>query len=77
MKAATISFLCLAATGALAVPTKRTGQPVTITGLKATYSDQQGSVQFSIWDPNYSDSTSVSLNWYVSQLPRFSVDKSG
>ncbi|CAI7587854.1 unnamed protein product [Penicillium manginii] len=63
MKAAIISSLYLAATGALAVPTKRAGQAVTITGLKATYSDQQGSVQFSLWDPNYSDSTSASLNW--------------
>lgn len=76
MKAATIFSLCLAATGALAVPTKRAGQAVTITGLKATYSDQQGSVQFSLWDPNYSDSTSASLTWSISQLPHFSVDKS-
>lgn len=67
MKTAVISSLFLAGV-ALAVPSKRAGEPVTFTSLDATLSDYTGSVQVSFTDPNYDVSTFASLTWYESQL---------
>ncbi|RHZ66776.1 uncharacterized protein CDV56_109359 [Aspergillus thermomutatus] len=64
MKATTICSLLLAAGSAIAAPAKRTEQAITISGLTASQTDQQGYITFSLKDPNYDDSTGANVIWH-------------
>ncbi|RHZ70190.1 hypothetical protein CDV55_106679 [Aspergillus turcosus] len=63
MKATTICSLLLAAGSAIAAPAKRTEQAITISGLTASQTDQQGYITFTLKDPNYDDSTGANVIW--------------
>lgn len=69
MKATTICSLLFAASTALAVPTKRAGEDVTISGLYASQTAETGFVTFILVDPNYNDTTGANIAWYSSLSP--------
>ncbi|KAF7157640.1 hypothetical protein CNMCM5623_002014 [Aspergillus felis] len=63
MKATTICSLLLAVGSAIAAPAKRTEQALTISGLTASQTSQQGYITFTLKDPNYDDSTGANVIW--------------
>jgi hypothetical protein len=72
MKATTICSL-LAVGSAIAAPAKRTEQAITISGLTASQTDQQGYITFTLKDPNYDDSTGANVIWYIHLPSSFNV----
>ncbi|KAJ5584777.1 uncharacterized protein N7459_004577 [Penicillium hispanicum] len=69
MKTAAVFSVLLAATTSLAAPAKRADQPVTISGLWASLGKEHGSVQLSLEDPNFNDSTSATIDWNRPGVP--------
>ncbi|GIK05480.1 hypothetical protein Aspvir_009592 [Aspergillus viridinutans] len=63
MKATAICSLLLAVGSAIAAPAKRTEQAITISGLSAFQTNQQGYITFTLKDPNYDDSTGANVIW--------------
>ncbi|PYI07417.1 hypothetical protein BO78DRAFT_341534 [Aspergillus sclerotiicarbonarius CBS 121057] len=63
MKATTICSLLMAASTVLAVPAKRDREPVTISGLWASETNETAAVQFILVDPNYNDTTGADVSW--------------
>ena len=55
----------LAAGTALAMPATRAEKAITISGLFASQTDQNGYVTFNLNDPNYNDVTGANVIWYV------------
>ncbi|EAW16769.1 uncharacterized protein NFIA_001160 [Aspergillus fischeri NRRL 181] len=64
MKVSTICSLLLAAGSTIAAPAKRTEQAISISGLSASQTDQQGYIAFTLKDPNYDDSTGANVIWH-------------
>jgi hypothetical protein len=65
MKATTICSLLLAVGSAIAAQARRTEQAITISGLTASQTNQQGLITFTLKDPNYDDSTGANVIWYI------------
>jgi hypothetical protein len=66
MKTTTIYSILLVTGTALAVPTTRGGKVVTISGLSASQTTQNGFITFKLNDPNYHDETVANVIWYAS-----------
>lgn len=66
MKTTTIYSILLVTGTALAVPARRGYEVVTISGLRASQTDQMGYVTFKLNDPNYHDETVGNVIWYAS-----------
>ncbi|GAQ05368.1 hypothetical protein ALT_2689 [Aspergillus lentulus] len=64
MKAANICSFLLAVGSAIAAPSKRTQQAITVSGLGASQTGEQGYITFNLKDPNYDDSTSANVIWH-------------
>lgn len=66
MKTTTVYSILLAAGTALAVPATRGAEVVTISGLRASQTEQTGYVTFHLNDPNYQVETLANVIWYAS-----------
>lgn len=73
MKAANICSFLLAVGSAIAAPSKRTQQAITVSGLGASQTGEQGYITFNLKDPNYDDSTSANVIWYIHRPSSFNT----